>query len=66
MMQRELIMLFCFSTPSWNNDRLQWSPYTKDNKLCLNVNDSGIKVEPYPNFERIKFWFDLIHERAKL
>ncbi|CAH2241905.1 jg12038 [Pararge aegeria aegeria] len=52
--------------PSWINEHLRWLPYTKEKKICLNIDHTGMKVEPYPNFERINFWFDLIRERAKL
>lgn len=44
---------------------LEWKPYNSQTRLCLNV-EEDIRVQPYPNFERIKFWLDLIKERSKL
>ncbi|XP_050358515.1 esterase FE4-like isoform X2 [Nymphalis io] len=51
--------------PTFNNRSLDWQPYDTDKKMCLNVEDD-IKVETFPSFERMKFWFDLIKERSKL
>ncbi|CAH0712871.1 unnamed protein product, partial [Brenthis ino] len=44
---------------------IDWQPYNTETKLCLNI-EEDIKVEPFPNFERVKFWLELIKERSKL
>ncbi|CAH2101651.1 unnamed protein product [Euphydryas editha] len=46
----------------WN---LDWQPYDNEKKLCLNIEDD-ITIKPFPNYERIQFWLDLINEKSKL
>nr|XP_026483497.1 esterase FE4-like [Vanessa tameamea] len=51
--------------PTFKNLSLDWQPYDIDKKTCLNIEDD-IKVEPFPKFDSVKFWFDLIKGRSKL
>ncbi|CAG4967569.1 unnamed protein product [Colias eurytheme] len=52
--------------PTWRNQEIEWLPYLKNKRHCLNLGQSNIQCIPMPEYERIKVWFDLIGQRSKL
>ncbi|XP_038219784.1 esterase FE4-like [Zerene cesonia] len=52
--------------PTWRNQEVDWLPYLKNRRLCLNLAQSSIQCVPIPEYERVKVWFDLIGQRSKL
>ncbi|XP_041971069.1 esterase FE4-like [Aricia agestis] len=52
--------------PMWSQQQFEWLAYSKEDRLCLNIDDDGLKLKTYPNFDRLKFWYNLMGDRSKI